>query len=73
MLTFPKRREYSSRTSCSRSVTRGLEARRRGLEGLSVVGLGGVLGISESSMMFCLRELGRVDWIVVGNLGVWWW
>lgn len=52
LLTFPRRREYSSRTSCSRSVTRGLEARRRGFEGLSVVVLsGGVLVISESSIL----------------------
>lgn len=54
-------------------MTRGLEARRSGLEGLSVVGLGGVLGVSESSIVFYSRELGRVGWIVADNLGVWWW
>jgi hypothetical protein len=30
LFTFPRSRVYSSRTSCSRSETRGFEARRRG-------------------------------------------
>lgn len=30
MFTFPRSRVYSSRTSCSRSETRGFDARKRG-------------------------------------------
>lgn len=35
LFTFPNRRVYSSRTSCSRELTRGFVVRRRGL-GVSV-------------------------------------
>ena len=52
LFTLPSNRAYSSRTSCSRSETRGFEARRRGFSG--VVGL--LLSVAEGVGVFVSIE-----------------
>lgn len=58
LFTLPSNRAYSSRTSCSRSETRGFEARRRGFPGVvcwlllsAVVGVGVLVSIAEDIMV----------------------
>ena len=63
LFTLPSNRAYSSRTSCSRSETRGFEARRRGFSGgvgllLSVAVGVGVLVSIEEDMMFVIEWYG---------------
>ena len=59
LFTFPSRRVYSSRTSCSRSVTAGWEGRRRGFSELdSEVGTGRLL-------LLLLSEEPKSDMVVV--------
>lgn len=58
LFTLPSNRAYSSRTSCSRSETRGFEARRRGFSGVAcwlllsvAVGVGVFVSIEEDMMV----------------------
>ena len=57
LFTFPSNRAYSSRTSCSRLVTRGFAGRRRGFSLASVVDVvvagGGGVGM-EDAIVFVL-------------------
>lgn len=60
LFTLPSNRAYSSRTSCSRSETRGFEARRRGFSGVvgwlllllsGAVGVGVLVSIEEGMIV----------------------